>query len=59
MPKYWVTDPSGYLEPRVEKSENGADAGRTPLTVVEVLRNTKEKFGNCNAMALKRGPKVC
>jgi len=51
MAKYWVTEPDAYLEPCLTASGFGA---RPPKTVMEVFKTTKEKFGNRNAMALKR-----
>jgi long-chain-fatty-acid--CoA ligase ACSBG len=52
--KYWAIEPTGYVEPQVDKSQ--AEAGKAPLTVTEVFLATKEKYGKSNALALKRAP---
>ena len=55
---HWVTEPDAEISINVVKSENGSEAGRAPLTVIDVFQTTRTKFGNCNAMGLKRALKV-
>ena len=53
--KYWVTEPTGYLEPSIDKSGEGA---KKPKTVIEVFSDTVTKHGARSALALKRRPIV-
>ena len=50
--KYWVTEPDAYLEPRGVNDIGGG--GETPRTIIDCFQNTVEKFGDRNALALKR-----
>ena len=54
--KYWVTEPTGYLEPVIDKSGEGAALAKT---VIQVFLDTVTKHGGRSALALKRRPEVC
>lgn len=54
--KHWVTEPSGYLEPVIDKSGEGAVPAKT---VIQVFLDTVTKHGPRSALALKRRPEVC
>lgn len=49
--QHWVSEPNGYLEPKVENSGYGSVK---PRTVIEVFQDTVAKHGDEKAMALKR-----
>lgn len=49
--KHWVTQPDQCKDPVVDKSGFGA---LPPITVIDLFKQTVEKHGDCNAMALKR-----
>ena len=51
--KYWVTEPSGYLEPKLDVSGEGA---AEPKTAIEVFRHAVARHGDRPALALKRAP---
>ena len=53
--KHWVTDPTAYLEPKIDKTGYGAKA---PKTVIQVFRETVRKHGNQNALACKTNVNV-
>lgn len=53
--KYWVTEPHQILEPVISPKGYGS---RTPVTVVQTLKETVMKFGNERALALKRPEKI-
>ena len=49
--KHWVTQPDQEIEIQLGKT---GFAALPPLTVIQALHKTVEKFGNEKAMALKR-----
>jgi hypothetical protein len=46
--KIWVTDPTGYLEPKVAPGDG------SPVTVMALFKETAQKHANEKAMGLKR-----
>jgi hypothetical protein len=48
--KYWVTEPDQIMEPKI-----GAKgfAARPPKTVIQVLKDTVKKHGDCKAIGWK------
>lgn len=49
--KHYVTEPSGYLEPRIAKEGVGAWPAQT---VIEVFQSTVSSFGNEPALCYKK-----
>ena len=45
---HWVTEPNGYLEPKIGKT---GFAAKTPKTVIQAFQDTVRKHGSQNAMA--------
>lgn len=48
---HWTTEPDGHLDPKVTRDGAGSVE---PKTIIDIFRNTVEKHGTENAMALKR-----
>lgn len=48
--KHWVTEPNGYLEPKVAKS---GFASLKPATVIERFQETVRKHGSEKALCVK------
>eukprot|EP00428_Durinskia_dybowskii_P074389 CAMPEP_0170405002 /NCGR_PEP_ID=MMETSP0117_2-20130122/26943_1 /TAXON_ID=400756 /ORGANISM="Durinskia baltica, Strain CSIRO CS-38" /LENGTH=656 /DNA_ID=CAMNT_0010662077 /DNA_START=51 /DNA_END=2018 /DNA_ORIENTATION=+ len=46
--KHWVTEPDQEIEIKVDEKGYGS---MKPITVIQALKNTVEKHGNCKAMA--------
>ena len=51
MSKVWVTEPNGYLEPKLGRS---GIAARAPKTIIEVFKKTAEANASKPALWLKR-----
>ena len=51
--KHWVTEPTGFLEPKIEAA---GEASAKPKTCIEVFRDTKTRHGDRPALALKKKP---
>ena len=49
--KHWVTEPNGYLEPKIGKS---GFASTPSKTVIEVFQECVAKHGDKKALYLKR-----
>lgn len=49
--KHWVTEPNGYLEPKIGKS---GFASTPSKTVIEVFQECISKHGDKKALYLKR-----
>ena len=50
----WVTDPTHLLEPKVAES---GPASYTPVTIIEVFKDTLQKHGHRNALYVERNHK--
>lgn len=53
--KHWVTEPNGYLEPKIGTSGFAATPAKT---VVEIFQECLAKHADKNALYLKRAVKV-
>jgi hypothetical protein len=51
MNKVWVTEPNGYLEPKIGAS---GMASMPAQTIIEIFQETVRKYPNHNAVGLKR-----
>jgi hypothetical protein len=53
--KHWVTEPNGYLEPKIGASGFAATPAKT---IVEIFQQTVAKHGDKKALFLKRAVNV-
>ena len=56
--KHWVTEPTETIEIDLSHLPDGDYGKKKPITIIEALKNTVEKFGDRPALEIKKSSEV-